>query len=543
VVSHALEVVEAVEYAEPSLARQFREWRSRLSNADFTVARNRVFARSPGQLASDSGLVFRLIEFVARHGMPLSPETARRIASAPHEIARDARFQALWPALRAILSQPSASVALRAMQATGVLATLMPEWNRIDCLVVRDFYHRYTVDEHTIVAIESLENIEDKRFRDLLGEIENVSVLRFALLMHDTGKGSGRDHTGESERLAASVGERIGMPQEDLQTVRSLIQRHLELSSIMNSRDLEDASTARALADRVGTVELLRMLALMTYADISAVNPTAMTPWRAEQLWRAYLLGYHELTRELEAERIHDFADADSATRDFVEGLPNRYLRTHTIDQVHGHAALSARVAPKGAAVEISRHHGYWQVVTIANDRPGLFAAIAGALAAFGMNILKAEAFANSRGLIVDTFTFADPLRTLELNPSEVERLHDTLVRVLLKKQDVKRLLASRRPPARRPRRIEPRVTFDNDVSETATFIEVVAEDRPGLLYDLTSTMSRAGCDIVVVLIDTEADRALDVFYVTSGGAKLAAQLEETLRNDLLAVCSGSPGS
>jgi [protein-PII] uridylyltransferase len=171
-------------------------------------------------------------------------------------------------------------------------------------------------------------------------------------------------------------------------------------------------------------------------------------------------------------------------------------------------------------------------------DRPFLFASIAGTLSSFGMNILKAEAFANRRSTVLDTFTFADPHRTLELNPQEIDRLKDTLERVVLGGAEVTKLLRNR-PPARLPSkgaRFEPALAFDSESSASATLIQVVAEDRPGLLYDLASAISREGCNIEVVLIDTEAHKAIDVFYVTAGGLKLDAAHQERLRGSLLAV-------
>jgi [protein-PII] uridylyltransferase len=156
------------------------------------------------------------------------------------------------------------------------------------------------------------------------------------------------------------------------------------------------------------------------------------------------------------------------------------------------------------------------------------------------VNILKAEAFANRQGLVLDTFVFSDPHHTLELNPSEAERLRDTVTRCILGKTDVKHLL-KKRPRPTATGRIKPSVTFNNDVSQSATLIEIVAEDRPGLLYDLTSAISAAGCNIEVVLIDTEARKALDVFYVTSGGKKLSPEVEAMLRSNLQAACSSKP--
>ena len=175
------------------------------------------------------------------------------------------------------------------------------------------------------------------------------------------------------------------------------------------------------------------------------------------------------------------------------------------------------------------------QLTLIARDRSGLFASVAGTLSSFGMNILKAEAFANRRSLILDTFTFADPGRTLDLNPSEIDRLHATLEKVLSGKLDVTALLRNRPKPAlpSRKARIPARVSFDSEASGSATLIEIVAEDRPGLLYDVATAITGNGGNIEVVLIDTQAHKAIDVFYVTAEGAKLDAPRQSAMETAL----------
>jgi [protein-PII] uridylyltransferase len=257
-------------------------------------------------------------------------------------------------------------------------------------------------------------------------------------------------------------------------------------------------------------------------------------------LWSVYLIAFKELTRELEADRIEAPAAESPEKAAFLKGFPKRYLHTHTGEEMEFHFALEQQSRRTGVAVDVTRLNGVYRLTVVARDRTGLFASMAGALSGFGMNILKAEAFANRSGTILDTFVFEDPLRTLELNPTEIDRLRLTLERVILGRLDVKQLLQGRRnppSPARRAR-VKPSVRFDGEVSESATLIEVVAEDRVGLLYDLARAISLAGCNIEVVLIDTEAHRALDVFYVTAGGKKLPPQLQTALREQLTTVCS-----
>lgn len=534
------------ERAETSMVTQFRDWRSRLSNSEFTVSNERIYLRSPALLASDPAIVLRLLEFVARHGILLAAETERRLEQASDTFAVYCeRSQPLWPQLHAILSLSHASAALRVMHDTGLLQAMFPEWRNIHCLVVPDFYHRYTVDEHTLVTIEKLAELAaskdpaQRRLSEILSEVEDLALLRFALLFHDSGKGArSGNHARLSVELARAAMERIQMRPEERSTVEFLIEHHLDLSAVMSSRDLYDPITARLLADRIGTLERLKLLTLLTYADISAVNPAAMTPWRLEQLWQTYRVTHQQLIKELESERIADVPKDFPEPPDFLRGFPSRYLRTHSPEDIREHLELFELSKSSGVAVQLEAANGVYRSTIIASDRPALFASLAGAISSFGMDIVKAEAFSNAQGLILDTFVFSDPRRTLELNPTENDRLRQTLEDVALGRIDTQQLLRSRAAVNRvRKRTVEPRVHFDAAATDSATLIEIVAEDRPGLLYDLSSAISGAGCNIDVVLIDTEGRKAIDVFYVATNGRKLSSKLECQLTETLISIC------
>ena len=540
----ALRQLEAHEAQSSSLLAQFRDWRSRLANADFSVHRDRAHFRSPQHLEVDPALVLGIFEFAARHGVALSAEAEQQIESRLAGIRAHFRSpQPVWSALKTIFSLPHAPAAVRLMHETGVLAAIFPELEGIECLVVRDFFHRYTVDEHTLVAFETMWRAATPQYRDLLAEVRDPGALVFALLFHDSGKGIPHEgHVDASLRLAGAAMNRIGMPEADRSMARFLIRGHLELSAAMQARDVFDPLTIREVAGQVQTVERLKALTLLTYADVSAVNPTVMTPWRAQQLWQLYLMVYNELTRELESDRITEAPAASPERLAFLEGFPTRYLRTHPDAAIDEHMALRDKSRAKGVAVDVARADSAWQLTLVATDRTGLFAAAAGTLSGFGMNILKAEAFSNRRGLVLDTFTFSDPNRTLELNPSEVDRLRSTAERVILHKVDVRDMLRNRpkpKPPSRKAR-IETRVSFDSEAGATATLVEIVAQDRPGLLYDLASAISLNGCNIEVVLIDTQAHKAIDVFYVTAEGKKLQPLKQELLKEALVRACDAA---
>ena len=543
----AVRELESAEALNSSLFAQFKDWRTRLSNADFTVARERVHLRVPHGLEADPELALRLFQFVARHGIRPSIETEQRVAAVVPQL--EEWFFAprpVWPALKEVLSLPYAAEAVRSMHDTGVLRAVFPELAVIECLVIRDFYHRYTVDEHTLVALQVLADLRGKRepavkrYSDLLSEMEDPALLLCALLFHDVGKaGADGAHAEASVRAAEPALERIRMPRAERDLVSFLIRSHLEMSAVMNSRDLQDPATARHMAERVETVERLKALTLMTYADISAVNPSAMTPWRAEVLWQLYLLTYNELTRELQTDRIPSAGTEAPEKRAFLAGLPTRYARTHTPEEIDAHLRLDAVCRQRGVAAALEKVEAAWRLTLVTRDRPFLFASVAGTLSSFGMNILKAEAFSNSQATVVDSFTFADPLHTLELNPTEIDRLRLTVERVVLGRLDVRQLLQNRPRPAppSRSSEVRPAISFKPEASDSATLIEIVAQDRPGLLYDLASAISAGGCNIEVVLIDTEAHKAIDVFYVTSGGRKPEGPQLEKLGDALRRAC------
>lgn len=540
------EATRALERHDPpagSLFGEFRHWRSRLSNSDFTVNRERVFLREPGILETQPREMLRAFEFAARHGLRLSAEAERRIAACaarpggPFPGGREN-----WPPLRRLLTLPHAALGLRAMHETGALTRLFPELEAVECLVIRDFHHRYTVDEHSLMAIQALEELpgRDTRFAGLAEEIERPDLLRFALLFHDVGKGSpGGSHIEGSLAAADRAMDRLDLPPADREHVRFLIRRHLDMPGVLRSRDLNEPATARYMAGLAETTERLKALTLVSYADLSAVNPEVMTAWRSGQLWLLYLATYQELTRELHAGAAELPEGLPPEMAEFLEGLPARYLRTRSRDEMERDRQLVQAAAKRGAAVRLEKSNGAYRAAVSTRDRPHLLASLAGALSSFGVNILKAEVFSNRRGFVLDSFVFSDPGRNLDLNPSEMPRLQTTLEQAALGKLSVKRLLAGRPKavPPSRGARLRPSVAFDNDASPSATLIEIVAQDRPGLLYDLARTLSSNGCLIDLVLIDTEAHKAVDVFYVTFEGGRLPEDLRRRLEPQLREVC------
>jgi [protein-PII] uridylyltransferase len=558
--------------ARSALYALYQDWRSRVSNADFSVVRGHIFARQPSAFEEDRLLLLRLFEMVARHGLPLSRETERFLESELARVPPEAlRGPELWQHFGRILVQLHAAQALRDMHRLGLLTRLFPEFQAIDSLVIRDFYHRYTVDEHSFATLEKLHRLPTEnskstlaetngpgrewelRFAEILSELEQPELLYLTLLFHDVGKGiPGQDHIRGSLQALKSIMARLGLPEEDRQTVRFLVTRHLEMSATCQRRDVFDPETVRDFAKIVGLTERLKMLCLLTYADIRAVNPEALTPWKAELLWQLYAAATNHLTRSVDDERLRIEESASEEMektlevlggraraedlRVFLEGFPRRYLATHTPEDIARHFELARRLANEPIAVELLARDHHFELTVVTADRPYLFASITGTLAAWGMSIIKADAFANAVGMILDTFKFIDLHHTLELNPSEKDRFKQSLVDVLRGAVELKKLLSARvrTDMESRPKiRVGTQVRFDSQSSSHSTLLELIAQDRPGLLFDISSTLADHGCNIEVALIDTEGQRAIDVFYLTHGGAKLDPARQEAVGDAL----------
>ena len=385
----------SIDKTENGLVGNFRDWRSRLSNSEFTVSRERVFLRSPAQLETDPAVVLRLLEFIARHGVVPAPETERRLQLAkPAFAAYCAEPHPLWATLESILSLPRAPLAMRTLQRAGLLDALFPEWASMMDLVDSEPERRFTVDEHTLLAAERASDLASNtdptrlRFSQLLLEIENRAVLLFALLFHSAGKGSAPDAVERSSALARRAMERIRVPAEEQRQVIFLIEHQWDLAEVMSGRDVDDPATARQLAERVGTIERLKLLTVLTYSDLAALSSDAMTPWRLERLWRAYEVTQHELTRELETDRIQEIPENMPGRPAFLKGFPIRYLRAHSAAEVEEHQRLYEESRPTGVAVQLDRIEGAYRLTVIARDMPALFASFAGAISSFGLDIL-----------------------------------------------------------------------------------------------------------------------------------------------------------
>ena len=435
--------------------------------------------------------------------------------------------------------------ALRTMHELDVLGAYIPEFGSLTCLVQYNRYHIYTADEHTLVALENLEHLarnpslphDLQHLRRVFNEIPRKELLFLALLMHDVGKSvRGSNHSMVGAEMTRNFLMRLGLPKDQIETVVVLVRQHLTMSDIAQRRDLSDRAMLEEFASIFSRPDVLRMLYVLTYADLSAVTHTAWTSWKGHLLRELYEKTFDILTQNEQPESEQPkpqeiqallVALGDQIPRqklvEHLNNMPPRYSEQNSPEEIAHHFHMIDNLGSLPVAVRIEPSGLFTEITICTYDQPFRLSEICGVLATHDINIFSAQAYTRQDGIVIDIFQVSRPAP--EPDPQLRDGIQQTLTDVFRHKVHVADLFASHRQ--RWSRRHTPtipipiEVTFENDVSARYTVIDIIAQDATGLLYTITHTLSDLGLDIYTARIGTQADRAVDAFYVRQNGDKI----------------------
>ena len=505
------------------------------------------------------------------HGVGLSGATYQAVRDNLPLIDNDAMRSdpRVGAALMTILSGNRIRVAetLEAMHRSGVLGAIIPEFGNLYARVLHDLYHIYTVDRHSLVAVRELERLRAGQYKknnplltEVARELDSLPLVFLALLLHDIGKGHGHDHHERGALLTAEVCRRLGLNNEESDLVVFLVREHLAMSQVAQKGDIDDATTVGEFVREVGSIDRLKALYLLTFADMRAVAPNVYNNWRDMLLSDLYMRalkvlehGHREavdpvrrlaaVKEEVKTHLAKARAPAEEIQK-FLDEMPDRYFFTVPEGDVQLHFELMRTL---GEHPLVTRHRHFPELefsefIVVTRDRQGLFSMIAGALTANNLNILSARITTRNTGIALDVFrvSHSGPTGAVALEEDRWLRVERDLERVITGQQDIADLVASahhiRHADKKFLRRVATEVTIDNRTSEQYTVIDVFTQDRVGLLFAITHTLFKLGLRIHLARITTNADQALDVFYISdSDGDKItdiAAQRD--LRDKLL---------
>jgi len=493
--------------------------------------------RDPSQLRVDPARLMKVFWHLHRLGCELSLDLERAVEDALHLV--DDAFRRSGAVCELFLdicrNWGRACQTFSEMHELGLLGRYLPEFGALTCLVQYDVYHKFSADQHSLLAVEHLEALapgqsaESEGAAPVLSEVEKPELLMLGMLLHDIGKARGHGHVAKGIPLVRELTARMGLPSADAAAVEFLVAHHLTMSHVAQRRDIDDPKTVTDFAAVVGDPQRLRMLYLLTYADMRAVGPGVLTPWRARILHELYTRTLDLLTggrvakpsRTQLAERLHAAAKGEvdlQAVKAHLAMMADRYLESTGVQRMAEHLRMLGELGEAPVVTALFQHPdlGSSDLVVVTRDLPGLFSLIAGTLAASGVNIISAQIHTRADGIAIDTFQVNDPAGDVVGSAAHWARPLDALRAVITGEQSVEALLARRRALGREATGPggPPKIALDNQLSDSATVIEVKCPDRLGLLYLITRALAGLGLDIVSARIATEIDQAFDTFYV-----------------------------
>ncbi len=551
----------------PSFGFRKREIDGFILDGDrLTIADNSAFRKEPLKL-------MKLFHLAQHHETDIHPHALRLVTQnlklIDKNLLNDQEANRLFMEM---LCGPNPEVTLMRLNEAGVLGRFIPDFGRVVAQMQYDMYHVYTVDEHTIRAIGILKGIEDGRLKhdhpaacSVIGEVQSLPALYLALLLHDIAKGRGGDHSELGAGIALELAPRLGLNEWETETVSWLVRHHLLMSHTAFKRDVYDPKTVSDFAAVVQSPERLRLLLILTIADIRAVGPNVWNAWKAGLLRELYYRAQEELAGAIPSERqgervekakfelreqLADWPE-DEIENHLARGYPDYWL-AFDADTLAHHANLIRKAEDKDKNLHIEsrveKERDATEIIIYTPDHPGLFASMAGAMALAGASVVDAKIMTMTNGMALDMFWIQDSTGHAYAASDRLKRLRERIKNALAGRLHSARELAAAQKAASKIRtgvfKVPPRVLIDNKASNRLTVIEINGRDRLGLLHDVTAFLTASGLQISSAHISTYGARVIDVFYVRDVFGLKVEQEEklDAIRSGLLDIVSQDSG-
>lgn len=507
------------------------------------IAGSELVVADPAAFRVEPALLLRVFADAQRHGVPLSAASRRVVRAHAHLI--DDRVRSDPAAVRAfldILQWPhGVAEALHEMHDLDVLDAFLPEFAHLRCLAQYDRYHIYTADEHTLRAVERLEQLLHGTFKataplltQVMREVDGIERLYLAMLYHDIGKGLGGDHSNKGAVMVRATAARLGLNADEIAELELLVRHHLLMHHLATRRDIHEPKLVVEFARTVGTLATLQKLYVLTFADLGATNPKLWNSWQDMLLTELYTLAVDFFERGAAPERaqrdranrirarVAAMIGGDGAVTRFLADMPDRYVLTTPEDDIPQHLELVRRYGEEPLVTSVAHfpEREFSEFTVVTRDQPGLFARLTGVLRAYGMNIAAARITTGGSGMALDVFRVTHlEGAAIATDAERWDRIQSAIGKVLSGELDVEQMVARAARPSVLGEKVVPRqpttVEFDNQASEDFTVIDVFTVDRVGVLFAIANALYHLGMSIHLAKITTSVDRVFDVFYVT----------------------------
>ena len=445
-------------------------------------------------------------------------------------------------------------ILLGKMHELGLLSQYIPEFSQVEGKVHYDLYHVHPVDIHSILSVEELRKLRDSFYQkeyplltSLIRGMVKPEILFLATFLHDIGKGIEGNHSLRGAEISMHIGNRMGLSAEERELIEFLVSHHLLMVEIALRRDLHDEQVILRFANEIKNINQLKMLYLLTFADIKAVGPEAWTSWKHTLLMELFLKTSHFferdaitgpfLKRDEMIKKLQEFLPPEIIS-EYAEHLPGRYLSCYSVEEIVHHIEMARFIEKEFLLVDWKAEKEMQAKVTVCTkDRYGLFSKITGSMFLNRLNILEAQIHTWENGIALDTFWVEDVTQDIERRLQDFKK---DLKEILIGKIPSKDLLSKRNESNGIKRKVIPRVSgevkINNQDSDFYTIVEVIGEDRLGILYEMTQALTDHGCDIHFARVSTLGNRIVDVFYIQDewGEKIVERQKIEHLKQTLL---------